>query len=385
MKASSAVLLSALLAGVTAAPRNFSTIQPTGTYNPAAATAVQTTYPKDHHIAKGRYCDHIWHIVLDSADFEEAAANSDLQALAKYGVTLTNYYALTHPAQPNYLAMVAGDDFGLNEDRFVSLPRNVSTIVESLEAQKVLWAQYMEDQPFTAYTGWEYPAEDPLYSRAKNPLIAFDSIASENHRMVNLRSLASLQNDEEAKRMPQWTIIRPNLQHDGSTTDLDTAAAWVRSFLEPYVTEKKHYHRKLFIVTFAHAKTEDAPNRVFTLLLGDMHENERGTVDDLYYDHYSLLATTQDNWDLPNLGRFDCDANVFRLITHKAHRWTNKQHDIEGNYNSERHTGFLSDDQIPLPIPNLNCRGAGRVGVIKRVKKIWKKASYSYFDWVVNY
>lgn len=381
---STAALL--LLAGSAfAEPRNFTTKQPTGTFNPAAATAVQTEYPKDHHIIKGRVVDEIWTIVLDNANFDDAKNNQDLQELAKHGLSLDNYYAVDSTSQANYLAMISGDTFGLDQERFVSLPSNVSTLVESMETAHVLWAQYAEDQPFTAYDGWQYPAENPTYSRAKNPFVAFDSVMENEKRFVNLRSLASMAQDDKKHKYPQWRFIRPNLQNDGTNSDLATAAKWVRNFIEPYATQHKLYHRKLFHITFARSSDKTGPNHVFSLLLGDMHKSQRGSSDKTYYDHYSIPASTIANFDLPSLGRHDCNANVFSIINYKAHQKNEQNPEIPNDYNQGPFTGYLSDESVQLPVPNLNCEGRGHSGILKRVKKVWKKASYGYYDWEVNY
>lgn len=395
----SSVLLS-VLAGAVAEPRNFSTIQPSGTFNPAAATAVQTEYPKDHHIVRGRRYDHIWTIVLDSADYDDANANEDLQALAGYGVKLTNYYGVAQPAQANLLAMVAGDTFGLEDEGFVALPENISTIAESMENQKVLWAQYTEGQPFTAYTGWEYSPAN--YSRVANPFIAYNSIAGKESRFVNLRSLETFYQDIHKHKYPQWMLISPNTYHSGRTSDLSTAARWTREFIEPFLNSSapynpmdvsKDYHRHLFIVTFACASSTDGPNRVYTLLLGDIPDGASwGGEDDSYYDHYSILSSTEANYDLPHLGRYDINANVFKVINSKAHITNEEEYYkirleniSDTNYNNYPAAGWLSSTEIDLPVPNLQPEGPGRAGVVSRVSKIWKKASYSYYDWEVNY
>lgn len=380
----SATALLLLVGSALATERNFTTIQPTGTFNPAAATAVQTVYPKDHHIVRGRYCDHIWNIVLDNADYEDAANNEDLQHLASQGLVLDNYYAVDSNSQANYLAMIGGDTFGLTEERFVSLPSNVTTLVEAFDEKRVLWAQYTEDQPFTAYDGWEYPAENPTYSRAKNPFVAFDSVMEKSKYFNNLRSLASLDNDLESHHFPQWLFIRPNLQNDGTKSDLATAAKWVRNFLEPHISDKKAYHRKLFIVTFARSSSTNGPNRVWSVILGDIHENLRGDKDSTYYDHYSILASAEANYELPSLGRYDCSANVFSVINKKAKFHNRDAPEITDKYNQGPFAGYLSDDTIDLPVPNLICDN-NRDGVLRRVRKQWKKASYSYEDWVRNY
>lgn len=51
-----------------------------------------------------------------------------MAALAKKGITLTNFYGATHPSQPNYVAVQGGDFFGMDTNDFKSLPYNVSNV-----------------------------------------------------------------------------------------------------------------------------------------------------------------------------------------------------------------------------------------------------------------
>lgn len=38
---------------------------------------------------------------------------ANLQYLAKKGITLSSYYGVTHPSEPNYVASIGGDYFGM--------------------------------------------------------------------------------------------------------------------------------------------------------------------------------------------------------------------------------------------------------------------------------
>ncbi len=92
--------------------------------------------------------------------------NSDIAGLAKEGILLTEYYGLTHPSQPNYIASVGGDYFGLNDDYFVRIPQNVSTLVDLFDSKNIDWKGYFEGLPgpgfmgegSTAFdeSGWDY-------------------------------------------------------------------------------------------------------------------------------------------------------------------------------------------------------------------------------------
>jgi hypothetical protein len=60
---------------------------------------------------------------------------------------------LTHPSEPNYIASVGGDYFGLDNDNDVQLPENVSTVVDLFDSKGIAWKEYMESIPSPGYTG----------------------------------------------------------------------------------------------------------------------------------------------------------------------------------------------------------------------------------------
>ena len=82
-----------------------------------------------------------------SQDFYTVNDDRSFKDLKKHGLLLTRYYAHTHPSQPNYLAAIAGDYFGLNHDDDIRIPENVSTIVDLLESKDISWAGYFEGLP----------------------------------------------------------------------------------------------------------------------------------------------------------------------------------------------------------------------------------------------
>lgn len=61
---------------------------------------------------------------------------------------MTNYNAVTHPSQPNYAAAAGGDTFGMENDEFIQIPSNVSTIVDLLDTKGISWGEYQEDLPY---------------------------------------------------------------------------------------------------------------------------------------------------------------------------------------------------------------------------------------------
>lgn len=76
-----------------------------------------------------------------------------MKEIIKKGILLTEFFALTHPSQPNYVGSVGGDYFGLDHDEFVQIPANVSTIVDLFDTRNIDWRGYFESVPGPGYMG----------------------------------------------------------------------------------------------------------------------------------------------------------------------------------------------------------------------------------------
>ncbi|KAG6839195.1 hypothetical protein C0991_004975 [Blastosporella zonata] len=120
------------------------------------ATLVITGCPPHSKVVKGKVFSRLITIWLENVDFTPADQNVDLRFLAKQGLTLTNYFAVTHPSEPNYGASVGGDYFGINNDDLLNLPSNISTIADLLDDKAISWGEYQEDMPSTGFTGFEF-------------------------------------------------------------------------------------------------------------------------------------------------------------------------------------------------------------------------------------
>ena len=81
---------------------------------------------------------------------------ANFAALVQQGILLTNYFAVTHPSEPNYVASVGGDYFGIDNDNLNNIPANVSNVVDLLESKDIAWAEYMEDMPSTGFQGFQF-------------------------------------------------------------------------------------------------------------------------------------------------------------------------------------------------------------------------------------
>src|SRR5579859_7797796 len=104
---------------------------------------------------------HIYVIMMENTNYEDVIGNTSdapyINSLAQTYGFAANYYGVTHPSLPNYVAATAGDFFGTHSDDPTQV-FNQQNIVDQLESAGKSWAGYMQSIPSTGYTGAQFPA-----------------------------------------------------------------------------------------------------------------------------------------------------------------------------------------------------------------------------------
>ncbi|KAI1312058.1 acid phosphatase phoa [Xylaria venustula] len=352
----------------------------TGTADVAAAAATAKTSSPTSHV-KGKAFDRIAIIWLENTDYDMAINDPNLAWLAKKGITLSGYHAVTHPSQPNYVASIGGDYFGMQNDDFNQIDKNVSTVIDLLEDKGISWAHYQEDSPYTGFEGFAWVnhatgAND--YVRKHNPAVSYNSNAGVIDRLAVIKNLTEFHKDLANEKLPQWMFITPNMTSDGHDTDVTVAGTWTRTFLEPLLNDKRFMQNTLVLVTFDENETYTIQNKVLGILLGDsIPKHLVGTTDDSYYNHYSEISTVSANWDLHTLGRWDVGANVFKVVADKTgdvvRPWDGKV-ELANTYFNWSYAGVFNEDggNARYPGPNLACSAKSKRTVLPSIKKAWK-------------
>ncbi|KAH7079017.1 phosphoesterase family-domain-containing protein [Paraphoma chrysanthemicola] len=325
---------------------------------------------------KGKAFDRLAVIWLENTDYDLAAGDPNLAWLAKKGMALSNYFAVTHPSMPNYAASISGDYYGINHDDMVAIPSNVSTLVDLLEDKGISWGEYQEDMPSTGFQGKEYrnpKSGANMYVRKHNPAVLYDSVAQKQDRLARIKNLTLYNEELKSNTLPQWMFITPNM-----TSDVTVAGSWTRKFLEPLLGNKNFMNNTLVLVTFDENHSYAKQNRVVGILLGDAVPAQLvGTTDDAYYNHYSEIATVQANWGLHTLGRWDVGANVFKLVAERTgdsvRKWSGKVPLSQMFFNAS-YAGRLNNKNtsVPWPVPNSKAEYAGRT-VLPGIVSTWGK------------
>ncbi|AOW07708.1 phosphoesterase family-domain-containing protein [Yarrowia lipolytica] len=347
----------------------------------AAATATSNSF-KSKKTVKGKAFDRYHQIWLENTDYQKAFDQAGLKALTKQGILLTNYFALTHPSEPNYVAAVGGDYFGIFDDIYRTLPEEIFTVADLLDSKSISWGEYQEHQPYTGFQGFNYSRQTDYandYVRKHNPLVMYDSVTKKPERLGNLKNFTEFHKDVADKDLPQWAFITPNMTNDGHDTDIEVSGTWSYNFLSPLLNNTDFMKDNLIILTFDETETYTEQNRVFALLLGGaIPENLKGTTDDTVYNHYSNIATVQANWGLPHLGRGDVTANVFKFVADKiGSSVTNHNITEHGLYNNFSYPGYFSDKSLGFPTPLINATGTSGNKILPAIADLVKSGNSS--------
>lgn len=238
-------------------------------------------------------------VVFENADPAEALAQPFFSQLAQKGARLSEYYAVGHPSQPNYIALVGGDTLGVDSDRTVTLED--TNLADLMEAAGKTWKLYAEDFPGDC----SLRSTSGAYARKHAPLLSFKNVQDDPKRCARVVEGSAFFSDFAAGALPDYSLFVPNLDDDGHDTGVDAADQWFSRKFGPLLDDPKFGKDTLLVATF----DEDdgaGDNRVLTLLYGP--GVTPGYVSGNRYDHYSLLRTVEDALGLGTLGRQDASA-----------------------------------------------------------------------------
>lgn len=239
-------------------------------------------------------------VVLENEDLEFALLQPTLASLAARGALLRNYFAITHPSQPNYLALVAGGTYGIGNE---TVTLDVPHLGDLLEARGLSWKTYAEGYPGDCFLGVSAGA----YVRRHLPFLSFADVQSNPERCARIVPASQLDADLQNRELPRFALYVPDLNHDGHDTSVAAADAWLRGRFEPLLADPNFTDGLLFIVTFDEGRNP-GPNRVYCVFLGA--GVRAGSVSFASYDHYDLLRTIEQIFRTGSLHRLDETATV---------------------------------------------------------------------------
>jgi hypothetical protein len=241
---------------------------------------------------------HVVLVVFENHEATSIAGNPaapTFNALARRYATLTDYTAVSHPSLPNYLALVSGSTHGITSD-CTDCVVGAQSLADTLTAAGKTWKTYAEGLPYPGFTG----GSAGRYAKKHDPFLYFRNIADSRARRDRVVPFTQLARDLARRRLPDFSLIVPNLCDDMHDCSIATGDAWLKAHVAPILRSPEVAGGVVFVVFDEGTTDLGGGGRVEALALGPTVG--RGSRFAKATNHYGLLRTIEDAWGLPRLG-----------------------------------------------------------------------------------
>jgi hypothetical protein len=188
---------------------------------------------------------HIFVIILENHTTDQIVPSDAAPNLTKfaqqYGYSW-RFYAESHPSEPNYVAMLGGDTFGIKDDdafwckpgvKYVPCPNvgkpgyvdhtvTAASLMSQLVAQHLTWKGYFEDIPSPGSHAFHWPTDDhrvrgkpaALYAAKHNGFMNFNDVQDDPGLPQKIVGFDVLEKDLASGNVPNFAHIVPNQCND---------------------------------------------------------------------------------------------------------------------------------------------------------------------------
>ena len=245
---------------------------------------------------------HVYVIVMENKEYSSIVGSSSAPYLnsliARYGLA-TQFYAETHPSEPNYIALTSGGLQGTSSDGAYDL--TVPNLFDQIEASGRTWHVYAQGYPGKCFQGSvanvvvDGPGAAGEYARKHNPAISYTTISGNPTRCANITGLAGF--DPAAAN---FEFIAPNQINDMHSSSTEAGDVFLRTFV-PEITGSAAFGNSVLFITWDEGATNlKGGGRVATIAVTP--GMSPGSRQDAPTSHYSMLRTIELAWGLPFLG-----------------------------------------------------------------------------------
>jgi phosphatidylinositol-3-phosphatase len=245
---------------------------------------------------------HVYVIVMENKEYSSIVGSSSAPYLnsliARYGLA-TQFYAETHPSEPNYIALTSGGLQGTSSDGAYDL--TVPNLFDQIEASGRTWHVYAQGYPGKCFQGSvanavvDGPGAAGEYVRKHNPAISYTTISGNPARCANITGLAGF--DPAAAN---FEFIVPNQINDMHSSSTEAGDVFLRTFV-PEITGSPAFANSVLFITWDEGSTNlKGGGRVATIAVTP--GMSPGSRQDAPTNHYSMLRTIELAWGLPFLG-----------------------------------------------------------------------------------
>lgn len=231
-------------------------------------------------------------VIFENQPYQDIIGNPEapyITSLAKNWANMTQSFAITHPSQPNYLALFSGSTQGVTSDN-CPVTFDVTNLGSELLAGGMTFTGYAESMPSKGFTGCEaVPDSLPsgyLYMRKHVPWADFTNVPGTDSKPYHtpLR-----------KPLSTFVWITPNMCNDMHDCSIAIGDKWASKNL-PSLIKWDTANDGVLILTFDEDDGAHG-NQITTILMGNVTPGQYAQK----INHYSVLRTILDVFQLPQI------------------------------------------------------------------------------------
>jgi len=239
--------------------------------------------------------DHVFFVMMENQDYEDIIGNTAqapyINQLATANSNLTQAYGITHPSDPNYVAVAGGGLYGLTDNSILTTSIDATHLGNRVEAVGKTWKQYVENQNGdcdTSVHGSYYPDDVPFYY--------FKQMKTDNaYCKAHWQPLPKMVTDlQSTSTTPNFVWFAADGCDDMEGCGITAGDTWLKNtlpsiFNSPAWTQQ----RSLLVLTFDEGQTKaygpNYPNHIPTVLIGSQGTTKVGYNSSGRVDLYGLL------------------------------------------------------------------------------------------------
>jgi hypothetical protein len=214
----------------------------------------------------------------------------------------TQFYAIEHPSQPNYLDFLSGQNQGVTDDNVpASYPFTTDNLAAELLSASKTFITYSEDLPSVGYDGASYTAGSANYARKHNPVANWIGTSTNQVPASLNQPFTAFPGASNYSTLPTVSIVVPNMtndMHDGTwPSNITLGDTWTYNNLNS-LKQWSLANNTLYILIFD--EDDDLHNNnIPTIFYGPM---VRGGNYSENISFYNLLRTIEDMYHLGHAG-----------------------------------------------------------------------------------
>lgn len=252
--------------------------------------------------------DHIIIVIEENHGFNQIIGAPEapyINELASEGALFTDSHGVTHPSQPNYIALFSGSVQGVKGDECLADTSFTSpNLGSALLKAGYTFKGYAQTMPSAGFRECYYGKSDlthaALYGRKHCPWVNW--LGTGPNQMPDSLSQPMTEFPSDFSKLPTVAFVIPDMDNDMHNNGNDTsmirrADDWLRQHLSGYISWAKD-HNSLFILTFDEDNfTKD--NTIPTIFVGP-HVTPGKYSDSI--NHYNVLRTLEQMYQLQPSG-----------------------------------------------------------------------------------